>query len=126
MIYFTSKEVLEMNEFKNIIVKCQKDDNFEHSRNVEYSCGCEFILDEDNVYFVSGLDYFGEEKKDYYTICPMCGYINALDKNILPQKIKDIADLRSSVEAFSYRKNNLRSELIYLDRIAPKVLKKVL
>ena len=113
-----------MNEFMK--VRCQKDDKLEYGRNVEYSCGCEFNIKEKDIYSVSSLDYFVEkEKKNYYVICPFCGYINVLDSDLIPEEVKRQADYQSREEPLLFHKNNLRSELIYLDRVSPPVLKRV-
>lgn len=107
-----------MKEF-NMEIKCNKDDSFDHARSVEYSCGCRFTIDANDVYSVNSIDYFGEDGKEYYAICPMCGYINKIDEKLLPHDIKKMADFNSMVEPFLFKKNNLRSELIYLNRISP-------
>ena len=57
----------------------------------------------------------------YYTICPNCGYIILLDENILPEEIKLSARGLKEEDPLLYRKNNLKSELIYLESITPKV-----
>lgn len=118
-----------MEVFKNVVIKCAKDDNFDHHRNINYSCGGEFIIDDSDVYSVVSTDYFGEKVIDYYAICPMCGYINKLDESILPEEVKRMAILKNSNELFLYQKNNARSELIYLDYLSGlkrnNVLKKI-
>ncbi len=115
-----------MKEFKNVIIRCKKDDDFSHSRNVNYSCGCDFMINADDVFCTNSVGYFGEEIKEYYTICPVCGYINMLDEKRLPDEVKKMANYSNIMEPFQYKKNNLRSELIYLDNLgSSKVLKKV-
>lgn len=114
-----------MNNFE-IEIKCNKDDDFNLQRNVEYSCGCRFTISEDDIYCVDSLNYFDEEVKEYYTICPICGHINKLNERIIPNDVKNRVDFKNKVEPFLYKKNNLRSELIYLDRISPPyVLKRI-
>ena len=113
-----------MNGFKREI-RCVKDDDFNHIRNVEYSCGCRFDIDENSIYSVNSLNYFSEDIKEYYVICPYCGHINKVDETILPDDVKMMADLKSILEPLLYRKNNLRSELIYLDRVSkPYILER--
>ena len=117
-----------MEEFKNIEIRCKKNDDFSHMRNVDYSCGCKFTIDVDDVYSVGTIDYFGQDIYEYYVICPICGHINKLDEGLLSEDIKKSANNKSKIEPFLYRKNNLRSELIYLERISPSpshVLKRV-
>jgi len=113
-----------MSKFKDVIIKCQKDDSFEHQRNVFYSCGCNFMIDENDVYSVTSPGYFDEEIIEYYAICPICGYINKLNDSLLPEEVKNAAINRSKEEPFLYKKNNLRSELIYLDRVSPPYILK--
>lgn len=115
-----------MEVFKDVIIKCEKNNGFEHERNVSYSCGTNFTISEDDVYAVDSIGYFGEDITEYYAMCPRCGYINKLDENMLPDYVKKAAIYKSKLEPFLYKKNNLRSELIYLDMVSPPpILKKV-
>ena len=117
-----------MEEFKNVEIRCRRDDSFSHMRNVNYSCGCRFVINEEDVYSVCSIDYFGEEEYEYYAICPICGYINKLDDRFLPDYVKLAAINRSKAEPFLYRKSNLISELIYLGGVSPQptpILKRI-
>lgn len=114
-----------MDTFKREVV-CMRDDDFNHIRNVEFSCGSRFDIDVNDVYGVNSLNYFGEDITEYYAICPFCGHINKLDEKILPDDVKLEADFKSKTEPFLYKKNNLKSELIYLDRISSSyILKRI-
>lgn len=114
-----------METFRREII-CKHDDDFDHVRNVEYSCGCRFNVDENDIYSIDSLNYFSEDIREYYAICPICGHINKIDEKLLPSEVKVYADIKNQSEHLLYRKNNLRSELIYLDRVcSPYVLKKV-
>ena len=62
----------------------------------------------------------------YYTICPNCGYIILLDENVLPEEIKLSARGLKEEDPLLFRKNELKSELIYLESITPKVKARVL
>ena len=114
-----------METFKKEII-CKPDDDFNHIRNVEYSCGCRFNIDKNNIYSTDSLNYFSEDIKEYYAICPYCGQINKIDEKLLPNEVKLCVDTKNQNDPLSYRKNNLRSELIYLDRVCPSyILKRV-
>ena len=109
----------------NLKVKCKKDNYFEFRRNVGYACGCEFDVDSSDIYSINFPDYEGNEKKQYYVICPNCGYINMIDEKMLSDEIKETADVNSGLELFQYRKNNLKSELIYFENVSYKRVKKL-
>ena len=106
----------------DLIVKCKKDNMFEFGRNVGYSCGREFIVKENDISSISFPDYEGEEKKQYYVMCPNCGYINILNENILSEEAREEANQRNENIPFQYRMNNLKSELVYLEGIGAKKL----
>ena len=115
-----------MDDLKRVTVKCKKDNEFEFSRNVEYSCGCEFMIDENDIYAITFPGYDGELEKQYYAICPSCGYINKIDESLMSERGKRIADIENIFEPYLYQKNNLRSELIYLDRVSGRSRTKTL
>ena len=108
-----------MEDFKHVMIKCKKDEEFAFTRNVNYSCGCEFEVGENDIYSISFPDYEGVEKKQYYVVCPNCGYINLIDNKMFSLEEKNTD---SEFDVYQYRKNNLKSELIYLDRVAPRRL----
>ena len=107
-----------MSDFK-LEVRCNKDDNFNHIRKVEYSCGCRFEINSEDVHCVDSLNYFSEDIKEYYVICPYCGHINKLNEELLPDYVKIEADLKSKIEPGLYNNCNMLSEQIYMSRISP-------
>ena len=79
-----------------------------------------------NIFYVETSIYDDFTIGQYYTICPNCGYIILLDENILSEEIKLSARRLKEEDPLLYRKNNLKSELIYLESITPKVKARVL
>ena len=110
-----------MEVFDNFNIKCCEDKEFIYNRNVSHACGRTFLLDNDNVFVIKSSDYFGEEVLQYYTICPDCGYIVLLDSDKLSNGMKEEALYKLSMDYYLYKKNNLRSELIYLESVSPSV-----
>ena len=111
---------------KQILVKCTQDNKFEQERRIVHSCNNEFKLEKENIFYVESLGYFDDVIGQYYTICPNCGYIVMLDKQMLPDDLKLIAEVTNKEDPLLYKKNNLKSELIYLESITPKVRTRVL
>lgn len=107
-----------MSDFK-LEVRCNKDDDFNRIRNVEYSCGCLFDINSTDVHGVDSLNYFSEDIKEYYAICPYCGHINKIDEKLLPDSVKKAADLERLMNPGLYNSYNLLSEQIYMSRISP-------
>ena len=112
-----------MSDFE-CVINCKKDNEFVFSRSVEYSCGKEFDVARDNVFSIAFPGYDGEEERQYYAICPNCGHINILNKDMIPEEIKENADIQNIIEPYQYQKNDLMSELIYLEKVSPKRLMK--
>ena len=106
---------------KQIIVNCVKDNSFEQTRRVVECCYTQTILEKENVFYVETSVYEEYYIGQYYTICPNCGYIILLDENQLPEEMKLSARKLKDEDPLLFRKNNLKSELIHLDRILPKV-----
>ena len=104
-----------------IIINCKEDKKFEPGRKVIDSCHREIELQKENIFFVETVVFDDFVVGQYYTICPNCGYIILLEENILPEEIKLSARLLKEEDPLLYRKNNLKSELIYLESITPKV-----
>ena len=104
-----------------IIINCREDKKFEPDRKVMHACHGEIELEKDNVFYVETLVFDDFSIGQYYTICPNCGYIILLEENILPEEIKISARELKEEDPLLYRKNNLKSELIYLESITPKV-----
>lgn len=107
-----------MEPFK-IEIECKKEDSFGCTRDINYSCESRFIIREENVYAIKSIDYSSESVIEYYALCPICGRINKIDEEMLPEDIKKLAVLKYQLEPFQYQKNNLRSKLTYLDMISP-------
>ena len=110
-----------MEVFENKYIKCIEDNDFIYSRNVNHACGNSFLLESDNVFVTVFTNHIDEEVRQYYALCPNCGYIILLDDKMLSDDIKAIADYVYSVDNFLYKKNNLRSELFYLEKNSPSV-----
>ena len=107
---------------KDLLIKCKKDNEFSFGRNVEYSCGCDFLVNKEDIYSICFPDYDGEEKRQYYVMCPNCGYINMINEAVISEETRKIADDKNESIPFLYRMNNLKSELLYLESIEPKRL----
>lgn len=108
-----------------IIINCIEDKKFEQDRKVVHSCYSEIELQKENIFYVEASIYEDYVIGQYYTICPNCGYIILLDENILSEEIKLLARGLKEEDPLQFRKNNLKSELIYLESITPKVKAKV-
>lgn len=106
---------------KQIIINCIEDNKFEQTRRVVESCYSQFNLEKENVFYVETSIYDDYYIGQYYTICPNCGYMILLDENILPEEMKLSARKLKEEDPLLFRKNNLKSELIHLDKIMPKV-----
>ena len=89
---------------------CEVNDDFKFDRRVNDSCGLDFEFTSDDIYQISCIDYFGEIKEQFYTICPRCGYIVPLDANMLNDYEKDLARRKSREDKLLYLKNNILSE----------------
>lgn len=100
------------------LIKCEKDDEFVFSRNVTNSCGNVVKLDNDNVYEIISVDYDGEYKEQFYTLCPNCGYMININEELLNEDVKTLAREKNSLDRYLFRKNELRSELIHLESIS--------
>lgn len=106
---------------KQMLVNCIEDNKFEQDRKVIHSCYSKIELQKENVFYIESLICDDFKIGQYYTICPNCGYIILLDENILPEEIKLSARGLKEEDPLLYRKNELKSELIYLEYITPKV-----
>lgn len=105
----------------NIIINCKEDEKFIQERKVIHSCYRDIELQKENVFYVETLICDDFIIGQYYTICPNCGYIILLDESILSEEIKLSARKLKEEDPLLYRKNNLKSELIYLDSITSKI-----
>lgn len=110
---------------KEIIVDCKEDNKFECDRQILHSCNRTFLLDESNIFYAESLGYFDDIIEQYYTICPHCGYLVLLDENSLEESLKLGARQTYREDPYQYRKNSLRSQLIHLESMTPKVDVKV-
>lgn len=104
-----------------IIIECIEDNKSELSRDINHTCGNIFELDKNNIFAVNTINCFSESETCYYTICPECGYLVLLEEERLTEEIKEEARNKSENDPLLYRKNNLKSQLIYLESITPKV-----
>ena len=84
-------------------------------------CGENFVVKEDEI-FVNPSDRLYR----YYQLCPHCGYIVNIPKEILSDGIKQRIEDRCSKDDKLFRKMFLYSELFSLDRLSTKGQKKVL
>ena len=104
-----------MSNLENFEIRCEHDDKFSHERLVTSSCGCIFSINEEDIYSVKNIDYFGDDLIEYYVICPKCGYINMLDASKLSNDLKERINARCFNEPFLFQRNSLMSKLVYLD-----------
>ena len=84
-------------------------------------CGENFVVKEEEI-FVNPSDRLYR----YYQLCPHCGYIVNIPKEILSEGIKQRIEDRCSKDDKLFRKMFLYSELFSLDRLSTKGQKKVL
>lgn len=105
---------------KEIIINCSEDNIFEQDRKIIHSCNRVFSLEETNVFYAEALGYFDDIIGQYYTICPHCGYLVLLDKNILSDNLKEKAIIAYSEDPYQYHKNSLKSQLIHLESMTPR------
>ncbi len=98
---------------KTVNIKCMDDDDFAYSRFVQHGCGNIISLNEDNVFTVLCVDYFGDTMVQYYTVCPKCGYMVMIDEKDLTPELKMSAYASMTKNPFQFKLNCLRSETIY-------------
>ena len=91
-------------------ISCKDNENFEFDRRVNHGCGFNFELSSDEIYQISYIDYFGEVKEQFYTMCPRCGYIIPIDKEMIDDYEIRIARLKSTNDKDLFLKNNILSE----------------
>ena len=84
-------------------------------------CGENFIIKEDEI-FVNPDDKLYR----YYQLCPHCGYIVNIPKEILSDGIKQRIEERCSKDDKLFRKMFLYSELFGLDKTSTEGQKKML
>lgn len=96
-------------------VKCVKNENFDFDKKITSCCDSEFMINNDDIYEINDVNYFGEELEDYYAICPNCGYMVLIDDSLLSDDIKNCAKDKNNSEMYLYKKNKLRSEIINLN-----------
>lgn len=106
---------------KQIVVKCSVDNKFEQERKITHSCNNEFTLSKENIFYVETSIYDDYVIGQYYTVCPVCGYMVHLDKDNLPEELKISAKNANKEDPLEFRKNELKSQLINLNYITPKV-----
>lgn len=91
-------------------MKCKDNDNFEFDRRVNHGCGFNFELSSDEIYQIGYIDCLGEEKEEFYTMCPRCGYIVPLDISLLEDYEINLARRKSIDDNTLFLKNNILSE----------------
>ena len=84
-------------------------------------CRNDFIINEEEI-FVNPNDKLYR----YYQLCPHCGYMVNIPKEILSNGIKQRIEQRCSQDDKLFRKMYLYSELFYLDKTSTKGQKRVL
>ncbi len=105
-------------------VVCKKDNIFEFNRYVDFSCGCSYEINDDQIYTIRTVDYDGEDILQYYSICPICGHINIIDEKFISKKVMDSSLKKSISDPDLYKKNNTISHDIYLGMLRVRVLKR--
>lgn len=103
---------------KNRIIKCEEKGDFYYYNDFN-PCDEEFLLDEEKIYVRECVEFYGEPIKQYYTICPNCGYLVCIDEKNLTEADKMLAELRSE-EYYIFHKNKLRGKLIHYDYMEEK------
>ena len=106
---------------KDITINCIEDNKFEQDRKITHSCNRTFSLEETNIFYAEALGYFDDIIGQYYTICPHCGYLVLLDENSLPDNLKLGAKQAYNEDPYLFKKNSLRSQLIRLESMTPKI-----
>lgn len=108
-----------------ILIDCKENKNIEISNEVIHTCGSVFELEESNIFTYETIDHFSETVRNYYTICPNCGHLILVEENTLTTEMKNAALEKSEEDPLLLRKNILKSQLIYLESITPKVKTKI-
>jgi len=81
----------------------------------------------EKTFFVKEEDIFiNKEDNKFYHLCPYCGYIVTIDDKLLSKGIKERIEKRCNAEPFLFRKMELYSELKQLEKLMPKVKRKIL
>ena len=96
------------------------DSRLKRPDNTEY-CGKEFYIKEQDIFI--NLD---DDLYRYYQLCPHCGYIVNIPKEILSDSIKKRIEDRCREDNYLFRKMYLYSELFSLDNKTPEGYRKVL
>ena len=84
-------------------------------------CGESFLIKEKEI-FINPIDPIYR----YYQLCPHCGYIVNIPKEILSDKIKEIIEKRCQEDSNLFKKMYLYSQLCYLDRLPTNNQKKLI
>lgn len=109
-----------------MVINCVEDNMFEQDRKILHSCYSQITLQRENVFYVESLGYGDEIIGQYYTICPNCGYMILLNENKLLDEIKLYARTLKEEDPLLFRKNELKSQLIHLENVRPKVKARLL
>ena len=84
-------------------------------------CGENFIIKEEEIFVNSNVDLYR-----YYQVCPYCGYMVNIPKEILSDGVKQRIEDRCSKDDKLFRKMFLYSELFSLDKKSDKGQKRLL
>lgn len=101
-------------------IKTMFDTRLKRPQNTE-PCGESFIIKENEI-FVD----FDDKMYRYYQLCPHCGYIVNIPKEILSEGIKNRIENRCLIDEKLVRKMFLYSELFSLDKKSTKEQKRML
>ena len=106
-------------------VECSRNNN---DVRPNFSCPChqKFYIKENEI-FMKPREFNPIEFYDkYYQVCPHCGYIVELSKEIIAPEIRKRIEKRSLNDMYLYRKMWLYSELFALENIGPQHQKKLI
>lgn len=84
-------------------------------------CGKAFYVNEEEIFINPNATLYR-----YYQLCPHCGYIVNIPKEILSDSIKKRIEERCSKDPYLFRKMFLYSELFSLDKLSYREQKKLL
>lgn len=84
-------------------------------------CGKTFQIKEEEIFFDSK-----DKLYRYYQLCPHCGYIVNIPKEILSEGIKDRIEARCQKDSNLFRKMYLYSELFSLDKLSSEDQKRLI
>ena len=107
-------------ELEEEYIKTMIDSRLQRPDNTE-PCGEMFRIDENEI-FINPDDNLYR----YYQVCPNCGYLVNIPKEVLPDEVKQRIEERCAQDPNLFRKNYLYSELFVLDKKSNNEQKKIL